>query len=281
MVTVGTFDGLHRGHMTVLGLLREEASRLGMEPMVVTFDRHPLETVSPDRAPALLMMPDTRDAMMRRAGVEVERVAFTDDVRRMTAESWMRRLASEYGAKVLVLGYDNTFGSDGLMLRLDNFRAIGKEIGMRVETAPAVAGCSSSAARKAVAEGRMEEAREILGRPFSIRGVVEHGRGLGHTIGVPTANVSTSPRQLLPLAGVYKGRVRLGRDVYGSVVNVGSRPTVSDGKRIGVEAHIIGFDGNLYGREIEVEFIRRLRDERKFPDLESLRRQIQLDIASV
>lgn len=281
-VTVGTFDGVHRGHQTVLRMLREESGRLGLAPLVVTFDRHPLETVAPERAPGLIMDPDSRDALIRGCGVEVERVAFTEDVRRMTAAEWMRRLVGEYGASMLLLGYDNTFGSDGMVMTSDDFRAEGQRIGLRVEVAPAVAGCSSSAVRKALAAGDTMLAASILGRPFSIRGVVGRGRQLGRTIGMPTANVEASPRQLVPAPGVYAARACVplsGKTaVYDAVVNVGTSPTVTDCGVMRIEAHLLGFSGDLYDRDIRIEFGTKIRDERKFHSLDDLRAQIEADI---
>ena len=281
-VTVGTFDGVHRGHQTVLRMLREESARLGLAPLVVTFDRHPLEIVAPERAPGLIMDPDSRDALIRGCGVEVERVAFTEDVRRMTAAEWMRRLVGEYGASMLLLGYDNTFGSDGMVMTSDDFRAEGQRIGLRVEVAPAVAGCSSSAVRKALAAGDTMLAASILGRPFSIRGVVGRGRQLGRTIGMPTANVEASPRQLVPAPGVYAARACVplsGKTaVYDAVVNVGTSPTVTDCGVMRIEAHLLGFSGDLYDREIRIEFGTKIRDERKFHSLDDLRAQIEADI---
>lgn len=281
-VTVGTFDGVHRGHQTVLRMLREESARLGLAPLVVTFDRHPLEIVAPERAPGLIMAPDSRDALIRGCGVEVERVAFTEDVRRMTAAEWMRRLVGEYGASMLLLGYDNTFGSDGMVMTSDDFRAEGQRIGLRVEVAPAVAGCSSSAVRKALAAGDTMLAASILGRPFSIRGVVGRGRQLGRTIGMPTANVEASPRQLVPAPGVYAARACVplsGKTaVYDAVVNVGTSPTVTDCGVMRIEAHLLGFSGDLYDREIRIEFGTKIRDERKFHSLDDLRAQIEADI---
>lgn len=281
-VTVGTFDGVHRGHQTVLRMLREESARLGLAPLVVTFDRHPLETVAPERAPGLIMDPDSRDALIRGCGVEVERVAFTEDVRRMTAAEWMRRLVGEYGASMLLLGYDNTFGSDGMVMTSDDFRAEGQRIGLRVEVASAVAGCSSSAVRKALAAGDTMLAASILGRPFSIRGVVGRGRQLGRTIGMPTANVEASPRQLVPAPGVYAARACVplsGKTaVYDAVVNVGTSPTVTDCGVMRIEAHLLGFSGDLYDRDIRIEFGTKIRDERKFHSLDDLRAQIEADI---
>lgn len=280
-VTVGTFDGVHRGHLEVLRTVRERAAADGLEPMVVTFDRHPLEVIAPGCAPKMIIEPDERDLLLMREGMLVERVAFTEEVRRFTAAEWMQRLSEDYGARELVLGYDNTFGSDGRGKSEEEFREIGSRLGMRVCTASAVAGCSSSAVRAAVSAGDMELARRILGRPFALVGTVEGGRRIGRTIGIPTANLHTGARQLVPAPGVYAARVLAdGRD-YPAVVNVGTNPTVSDDGKTHVEAHLIGFGGDLYGSRIEILFGERLRGEKKFSSLEELRRQINVDIREV
>lgn len=281
IVTVGTFDGLHRGHEVVLGVLLEESVRLGLEPLAVTFDRHPLETIAPARAPRLLMDPEVRDEMIRARGIVVEQINFTEDVRSLTAEEWMIRLRDDYGASVIVLGYDNTFGSDGLNMSIEDFRAIGRRLGLEVESAPVVAGCSSSAIRKALAAGEVEKANEMLGRPYCITGTVIHGRELGRTIGIPTANVSCGPGRAVPENGVYSATVTAGGNTHRSVVNIGSRPTVTDSGQTGIEAHLLDFKGDLYGKTIEIKFIGRLRDEKKFSDVDALRKAIEADIRRV
>lgn len=281
VVTVGTFDGMHRGHAEVLHEVGRIAVCRGLRPLAVTFDRHPLETIAPDRAPALIMTADERDALIRREGVAVERVAFTDGVRHKTAAEWMRELVDRYSARVLVLGYDNKFGSDGHSMTFGDFRRTGAGLGIDVVMAPEVGGCSSTAVRNAVKSGDMAEACRILGRPFTVGGTVVSGRRLGRTIGVPTANLEVGPRQLMPASGVYSADVEVGGLRYPAVVNVGDNPTVSDSGRIRIEAHLLDFDGDLYGREVKVEFGRRIRGEMKFDSLDALKNRIAEDIAQV
>lgn len=282
VVTVGTFDGVHRGHREVLRCVTGEAVRLGLRPVVVTFDRHPLEVVAPDRAPGLIMDADRRDALLREAGVEVHRVEFSEETRRKTAGEWMRELAAEHGARMVVLGYDNTFGSDGRGMTFDDYRRTGESLGIEVRVAPAIKGCSSSAVRHAVKDGDIERAAWILGRPFSLTGTVVKGRQLGRTIGVPTANVAVPSRQLLPAGGVYAAEVTTpDGGKHRAVVNVGKCPTVTDAGTVTVEAHILDYSADLYGRQLTVSFLRRLRDERKFDTLTALREQIARDIEEV
>lgn len=280
-VTVGTFDGVHRGHRAVLAFLREEAARRGLDPLAVTFDRHPLMTVAPDRAPKMITGADNRDLMIAGCGVGVRRVEFTGEIRRMTAAGWMRELRDRYGARLIVLGYDNRFGCDGATMTDDDLREAGRSLGIEVERGPEVEGCSSSAIRRAVEEGDMESAADMLGRPFSLAGTVVSGRQLGRTIGIPTANLAVGPGMLLPRAGVYAASVMTPDGMRDAVVNVGLCPTVTDGDRVTVEAHLLDYSGDLYGRTIEIFFNSRLRDERKFGSLDELTRQIGLDIETV
>lgn len=278
-VTVGTFDGLHRGHAAVLGQLSGLARAEGLRPLAVTFDRHPLEVVAPRRAPQMLMTPDARDAAIRSLGVDVRRVAFTEALRRTTAAGWLRRLHDDYGARLVLLGYDNTFGCDGLELGVEGYAAEAARLGMRLEVGKVLPGCSSSAIRRALLAGDTAAASQMLGHPYVLEGEVRPGRQLGRTIGVPTANVATDPRILIPSPGVYAATATAaGRD-YPAVVNIGPRPTVSDSPEVTVEAHLIGFDGDLYGKTLPLAIGPRLRDIRKFDNLALLEAQIRLDIA--
>ena len=299
-VTVGTFDGVHRGHREVLATLRRVAEERGLRPVVVTFDRHPLEVVAPDRAPAIIERRESRNRMLREQGVEVREVEFSEQVRQKTVTEWLKELRDNYGAKVIVLGYDNTFGSDGRQQTFDYYAREASALGMEAVVAPQVEGCSSSAVRRAVADGDMGKAQEILGRPFSIEGMVKRGRQLGRTIGFPTANVQpTGSRQLLPKPGVYGAEVEIDGingdsnsgsnpnadsnniGVYNAIVNVGVNPTVTDSGDLSIEAHILNFEGNLYGRTIKIAFKRRIRDERKFASVADLQSQIARDLTQM
>ena len=280
-VTVGTFDGVHSGHRAVLGYLKEKADRHGLRPMAFTFDRHPLEVVAPLRAPKLIIDAEARDSLIKGCGVDVVRIEFTEEVRRKSAARWMRELKDRYGARLLLVGYDNTFGCDGMSMTTDDFMRMGEEIGLKVEVAPKVPGCSPSAVRRAVETGDMREAARILGRRFSLSGKVVHGREIGRTIGIPTANLSVASHRLLPRGGVYSAVVHTPDGAWKALVNVGSCPTVSGEGTISVEAHLLDFAGNLYGRNIEISFDERLRDEKKFNGIEELREQIMCDIEAV
>lgn len=281
IVTTGTFDGVHKGHRKVLDFMKERGAALGLSPAVVTFDRHPLEVISPERAPKLLMSPDERDAALSSLGVEVVRLAFDESLRRLTAAQWLRRM-HRAGVEEVVVGYDNTFGCDGRSLRMEDYFRLGRAEGIAVEEAPLLPGVSSTLVRDALADGRVEEGARMLGRPYVLTGTVVHGRHLGHKLGFPTANVDCGSRLAIPAPGVYAADVVL---PYGSlrkaVVNIGSRPTVDNGSDISVEAHIPGFSGDLYGKTVSLRFLRRLRDEHRFSSLDELQAAIRADIESL
>lgn len=281
IVTTGTFDGVHKGHREVLDFMKERGAALGLSPAVVTFDRHPLEVISPERAPKLLMTPDDRDAALSSLGVEVVRLAFDESLRRLTAAQWLRRM-HRAGVEEVVVGYDNTFGCDGRSLRMEDYFRLGRAEGIAVEEAPLLPGVSSTLVRDALAQGRVEDAARMLGRPYVLTGTVVHGRHLGHKLGFPTANVDCGSRLAIPAPGVYAADVVL---PYGSlrkaVVNIGSRPTVDNGSDISVEAHIPGFSGDLYGKTVSLRFLRRLRDEHRFGSLDELQAAIRADIEAL
>lgn len=278
VATVGTFDGLHRGHRKVLDTVKRLAAERGNQPLVVCFDRHPLETVAPHRAPGLITLPSHRTNALFRDGFDILTIEFTPEVAALTAEEWLTRMRDEHGVRTLVIGYDNTFGSDGVGMSIADYREMGRRIGMEVVEAPILPGVSSSAIRKHIAGGRLEEAADMLGRHFTLTGKVVHGRHLGSELGFPTANLQLAYRALLPSDGVYAAEAFLADGSRRrAVVNIGECPTV-EGTHRTVEAHIIGLDEDIYGQRLTLKFLRRLRDERKFPSLQDLTAQIRRDI---
>lgn len=277
VVTVGCFDGVHRGHLGVLRSLKEFGQRECLRPLVITFDRHPLSVVTPLKAPRLLITPDERDRLLRREGVEVVRIPFDEKVASLTAGEWLERLKQEYDAKAFLTGYDNKFGRDGRNMSHSDYEALAQRHGMKTATAPEVKGVSSTMIRRAVEAGDVKRASDLMGRPYSLSGKVVEGKHLGRTIGFPTANIAVDPSLLLPAAGVYSALTSKGR----AVVNVGTNPTVGEGNPVTIEAYLIDFSGDIYGEELQLSFMERLRGEMKFPDLEALRKQIRTDVERV
>lgn len=275
---VGTFDGIHIGHAEVLRTVKLEAQKRGYEPLAFTFDRHPLSLIAPERAPLAITSVERKGKLIQRMGVTPVVMPFDEDMRATTAADWMRLLRDKYGVKLLVVGYDNTFGSDGVNLSIADYARIGESLGIEVVEAPYVAGVSSSAVRKAIASGDVEKAAEMLDRPFTISGTVVEGNKLGRTIGFPTANLQPRAGIILPAHGVYAAKAILpdGKTVP-AMVNIGVRPTIRRGNAPTVEAHLIDWKGDLYGYPIRLEFHRRLRDEKQFNSIDALRRQLAKD----
>lgn len=282
VATVGTFDGLHRGHQRVLSLVKEEAAARGMEPMVICFDRHPLETIAPERAPYLIQSPSERTNALFREGLAIHTLEFTHALASLTAGEWLEKMHREQRVDVLVVGYDNTFGCDGTRMNISDYKSLGKETGVEVLEASYEPHAASSAIRKLIAKGEIEEAAALLGRPFSITGEVVGGKHLGSSIGFPTANIRPNYKALLPLKGVYEAEALVPDEGFmKAVANIGTQPTVAEDAPLRMEVHIPGFEGDLYGSRITVKFLRRLRDEMKFESIDALKRQIALDIESL
>ena len=278
VATVGTFDGVHLGHRSVLSEVTGIAFESGRRGLAVTFDRHPLEVLAPERAPGVLSLPTEQQLLLEGAGVEVKRCRFDEGMASMRAADWLRKLRDEEGVDIFVVGYDNTFGCDGTGMEIADYRRIGEGLGIEVREAPLVEGISSSRIRKGVAAGEVEDAARMMGRPYRLSGPVAHGHAVGRTLGWPTANVVPDPRKVIPAAGVYVAEAGLpdGRR-FGAVVNVGTRPTFTASGRLGIEAHLFGWEGSLYGLELDLDFLARLRSERRFSSPDQLRTQIAAD----
>ena len=279
VATIGTFDGLHRGHRGVLSTVKSEAAKRGLEPAVISFDRHPLETIAPERAPRLIQNPGERTAMLLKEGLHPINLEFTREFASMTALQLLRKIHEEEGVEVLVVGYDNTFGCDGTSMNISDYRRLGKETGVEIIEAPYEPKAASSAIRRLLSEGRIEEANGILGRPFRITGTVVDGKKMGRKIGFPTANILPAYRALIPRNGIYVADVVMpDAQIMRGVVNIGRQPTMASEAPLRMEVHIPDFSGDLYSRNLSVEFLTRLRDEKKFDSAEELTYQIKEDV---
>lgn len=277
-VAVGTFDGMHPGHRRVLDTLLEKAREKNLDPVAVTFNRHPMDVIYPDRSPMMLALPQTRKEEIEKRGVETYILDFDEETAAITSREWMRHMHDDAGMRLLVVGYDNTFGSDGVNKSVADFSRIGAELGVEVVEAPRVNGISSTAIRKALEEGEVEKANDLLGHPFTLEGPVVHGRGLGRKLGFPTANIVPDPRLAIPRPGVYAAMSILpGGEAYPACVNIGSRPTTGYNSNPSIEAHVFDIDRSLYGLVVKLEFHKRLRDEKKFNSFDSLSNAIKQD----
>lgn len=282
VVAIGVFDGLHRGHQAVVAQLLELAGQYGAAATVVTFEPSPASVLAPDRAPRQLATIEQRLKGLDALGVEQVRVlTFTKELARESARDFLDRvLVHDLRARCVIVGEDFHFGHnrEGNLALLQEVGAVS---GFDVVAAPTHgdgARWSSSAVRVALASGDPIEARRVLGRPFVLRGVVEHGDNRGEALGFPTANLSVAPEQALPAEGVYAGATFLDDAWWPAAISVGTRPQFYDHGALLVEVHVVGFGGPLYGRALDVAFLARLRDQRTFEGVDELIAQIGRDV---
>ena len=283
VVTVGTFDGVHRGHQAVLDDVVRRARAAQLASVVVTFDPHPLAVVNPAAAPRLLTLTDEKRSLIAARGVErVEVLPFTAALAQLDAAAFVQRLRDTHVLRQLVMGYDHGFGR-GRSGDVEQVKRLGAAQGFTVDVVDAVRDdgqpISSTLIRTAVAHGDLDAAARWLGRRYSIQGSVVRGAGRGRTIGIPTINLAPpDPQKLLPPDGVYAVRVRVpgGSRILGGMMNQGARPTFGDPVRT-LEVHLFDFDGELYGETVSVEWVRRLRDVQAFPSRDALVAQLARD----
>lgn len=282
--TIGFFDGVHRGHRFLLECLLKEARKRNMRSMAVTFDKHPRQVVQSSYVPQLLTTLDDKLRLLATTGIDTVAVLhFTPEMAEMSAPYFMSGiLKKRLGVGTLIMGYDNHFGK-GAQGTFDECAAYGKKIGVDVLMAEALGGCdgniSSSMVRRRLVEGNVREANRCLGYRYNIKGVVVKGLRLGREMGFPTANIrSGSDQILIPKNGVYAVVVALDgcdRRLFG-MMNIGGRLTFGVAET-SIEVNIFDFSEDVYGRKITVEFIDRLRDDKKFDSMEALAAQLKTD----
>lgn len=284
IVTVGMFDGVHLGHRQLLRHLAQQASALALQPIVVTFDRHPRQVLDKNYVPRMLCTFDERLELLSQCGVQHVVVAsFDRAMASMSACSFARDvLCNKLNMNALLLGYDNVFGS-----RLYNDFAqlpdLGNELGFKVVRDQAVSldgvEVSSTKIRHCLMEGDIEKATAMLGSPYSIEGPVVHGRHVGTGLGFPTANIHVAdPNKLLPKQGVYALRAICNGQSYAAMANLGAQPTFHQ-NQIVFEVHLLDFNGELYGNTMQLCFLHRMRDIVNFPSPEALIEQLGKDAA--
>ena len=280
VIALGFFDGVHLGHASLLKMARQRAQELGLRPAVISFDLHPDNLVAGQQVQLINSIQDRREILQRVYGIEdVILVHFDENMMHMAWDAFVEDvLVEQYGAKHLVCGYDFRFGDKGTG-NPQRLREKCRELGVGCDVMPRFSldgiTVSSTYIRSLLEQGDMEEARRFLGHPHCLSGPVVHGRALGRTIGIPTANLLIPENVLVPAFGVYATKLVLPGGVEKlAVTNVGVRPTVDDSQLVTVEPWILDFDGDLYGQTIRVDFYRRLRGERKFESLQALQQEI-------
>ena len=271
VATIGMFDGVHRGHQFVLQHVADEARQRGLQSMAITFDKIGPQTLTPL---------DQKRLLLTKTGIDrIEVLTFNEALKQMTAREFMEQeLRDRLGVKVLLTGYDNRFGHNRTE-GFDDYVRYGKELGIEVLQLPQEGEISSSIIRQLVIEGDIHKANELLGNPYTILGSVEHGEHIGTKLGYPTANLVLIDKcQLIPAAGVYAVKIRLENSVEWKhgMMNIGMRPTF-DGQYQTLEVNVFRLKENLYGQQLQVAFIERLRGEKRFDSIEALKEQLRQD----
>lgn len=289
IAAVGMYDGVHRGHQFLINYLKLEALHRGLHPAVVTFEEHPRTLVRPLEAPGMLTILPDRLRLLNSTGLDFcILLKFDDKMRRFAAKKFLGMLHDKYGVDALVVGFNNRFGRDRVE-GLEQYRAIGREIGMDILSAPEYKGdkkhVSSSIVREYLFNGEVSKACDALGRPFRMRGRVVDGKRLGRTMGFPTANLKPhSDRQLIPRVGVYAVVITTPDGIKRpAMLNIGYRPTVDDSEdaKLTIEVNILNYSGFLYGEDLTVDFIDFIRNEKKFSSMSKLKSQLESDAKKV
>lgn len=284
VITIGNFDGVHKGHLALFELVRKKADALSGTAIAITFDPHPLVLLRPERRPPLITIREQKVELVEKSGLldALIMIPFNREFAAMPARDFIDLLVTKIGMKAIIVGPDYAFGRnrEGNISLLEE---LGKERGFEVIVPDWIMPenmderISSTAIRKTVAEGKMEEVVPMLGRFYQVRGIVEHGRKRGgDLIGFPTANIKLMD-ELCPATGVYAVTVEGPMGFHLGVANIGYSPTFDD-KVFTVEVYLLDFKGDLYGEKILVNFVKRLRDEMKFSGIDALSAQIKRDV---
>lgn len=287
VATIGTFDGVHRGHQFVVQQVVNQARERGLDAVVLTFPNHPLQVLRENFQPQMLTLSDEKERLLQQTGVDrVVLMDFTKELAGMTARDFMQTILKErLNAQVLLMGYDNHFGHDRLSFA--DCQQCARTLGIEVigcEEYHIGESISSTTIRQALLSGDVETAHTLLGYPYSLQGEVVQGFQNGRKLGYPTANLQVSPCKLIPENGAYLVKCHLStvnsqQSTHYGMLNVGTRPTLHNGRQRSIEVHIFDFDGDLYGQTLTLELLHHLRKEQEFDTLETLQQQLATDEA--
>ena len=283
IATIGFFDGVHKGHQFLFAQVCSIAEQEGLQPLIVTFDQHPRAVLQNDYIPQLITSLEERKALLQQYA-EVLVLPF-GQIQALTAQQFMSFLKDEYDVQKIVMGYDHRFGADRLS-QIQDYRFVAQSIGVEIikqgEYIDGEWHVSSTEIRQALLNGNVVVANELLGRNYTLNGVVVRGKGIGHTIGFPTANIQPeTPEKIIPKSGVYAVQARTSTSSWmPAILNIGTNPTIGNNQQT-IELHIPNFADNLYGKQLSIQFLRFLRDEKRFASLDQLREQIESDITTL
>ncbi len=281
-VTIGVFDGVHRGHQHLVRLLLERAHRDGLASVAITFNPHPRTVLRPGTAVTYLTSLEERVELLQGLGLDAVAVLpFTSELAQLSPHEFLAMLSQELDMRLLMVGPDFALGRNRAGT-VSVMRAAGEKFGFRIEVAPLLAEddekVGSTVVRQALSDGDLERVSRLLGRPYSLRGPIVAGDHRGRTLGFPTANIAIGLDRALPAFGVYVTRAHLRESTYESCTSIGVRPTFDVEPRPTVEAYIIDFDEDVYGDELRLDLLHRLRGELKFADVDDLVAHMRRDI---
>jgi len=284
LLTIGVFDGVHAGHRYLLEKLQRQAEEKNLLSGVVTFNPHPQSVLHSQNKLPWLSAPEDRVKSLQRLGINlVAVITFTPEVSRLSAREFMSLVKKQLRMRSIIVGPDFALGR-GREGNIHLLRALGLEMNFSVEVIPpyAINGeiVSSTLIRQALTKGDMKKVRSLMGRYFQIGGKVVTSDKRGQILGFPTANLDIKPQQALPGNGIYATITRVGDKQFHSATNIGTRPTFGEGVKT-VETHLLNFRGDLYSKEIRVEFVQKLRDEQRFPSSKELKAQIKQDVREI
>lgn len=281
VVALGTFDGLHRGHLDVIGTAKQEAEHTGAKLAVFTFSNHPLEWINPAHVPVALVTPAVKLQLLESLGVDVLiDIPFNQLVADLLPQQFLERLrALNYSC--LVVGENFTYGQRG-MGNVYTLAASAQALGFKLIVRKLISNngtiISSTEIRRLIMAGEVQQAAKMLGRSYSISGIVAHGNERGRLLGYPTANLELVDAHVaIPLGGVYAVRAYVDGGVYGGMANIGKNPTFGDVEKPRLETNIFGFSGDIYGKTLTIEFVQRIRGEVKFAGIDALKEQLAQD----
>ena len=283
ILTLGNFDGLHLGHQELVKMIIRRAKEAGAVSMVVTFRPHPLKILAPDKCPPLISIYEEKIRLFERLGIDVlVKIPFTLEFSAMSPEGFVRDvLCSTLGAREIFVGYNYRFGR-GREGDIQTLKTLGRKYGFAVKEIEqlAVDGevVSSTKIRALLREGQVEHAAKLLGRTYAVTGIVVKGDGRGKSLGFPTANIAPK-HSIVPADGVYAVRLMVRERTYDGIANIGMRPTFNK-QTSAIEVHVFGFNEDIYGEDISLYFIKKIREEMKFKDAAALVRRIRSDIES-
>lgn len=281
VVALGTFDGLHRGHLDVIGTAKQEAEHTGAKLAVFTFRNHPLEWINPAHVPVALVTPAVKLQLLENLGVDVLiDIPFNQLVADLLPQQFLERL-SALNYSCLVVGENFTYGQRGVG-NVYTLAASAQALGFKLIVRKLVSNngtiVSSTEIRRLITAGEVQQAAKMLGRSYSISGIVAHGNERGRLLGYPTANLELVDAHVaIPLGGVYAVRAYIDGGVYGGMANIGKNPTFGDVEKPRLETNIFGFSGDIYGKTLTIEFVQRIRGEVKFAGIDALKSQLAQD----